>query len=217
MEGKLFLVDNGSTVTVRDSEGVIVSFQSFEEFREYYTGTVDLSGEYYIDYEPDKKVFFKSYKGNFEPLSNEWSGEIPEYEAVIAHAADMRAKRDDPYFRLKLPEVKEFRLNAVKQTTYKTITRHMPEWKQIRWNRYMELHEKVVAGAALDALEQAAYDMFPDAGETHEQCYGHCRTAARWILQCIVQNDLKEEEIRKARSIKTVKAIKDPDYPVWEL
>lgn len=216
MEGRLLLLDRGTSLTVRDKDGIIVSFETLEDFHKYYPGTVDFSGDYYIDYEPDKKVFFKSQKGNFEPLSNQWSGEIPEYEAVIAGAAGMREKRDDPYFGMKLEAAKAYRLNAVKQLTYRTIIQQMPEWKQIRWNEYMRLHEKVDGGGILTPLEQSVYDAFPDAGETHEGCYGDCLTAARWILQCIARNDVKENEIKKARSVKAVKEIKDPGYPPLE-
>lgn len=216
MEGRLLLLDRGTSLVVRDKDGIMIAFETLEDFHKYYPGTVDFSGKYYIDYEPDKKVFFKSNKGNFEPLSNEWDGEISEYESVIACVSGMKEKRDDPYFGMKLDAAKAYRLNAVKQLTYRTIIQQMPEWKQIRWNEYMRLFEKVDSGGTLTPVEQSIYDAFPDAGETHAGCYGDCLTASRWIHQCIALNDQKENEIGKARSLKALKEIKNPAYPPLE-
>ncbi|MCP5047504.1 MAG: hypothetical protein GY940_10055 [bacterium] len=217
MEGRLFFVDKGTHMAIRNSDGITVSFESLEQFNRYYSGELELSGEYYIDYEPEKKLLYKSAKGNFEPLSNEWKGPVPGYEDVIDDVENIQAKLNDPYFGLNLEESRAFRLNELKRLTYAVITKHMPEWKQIKRNEYINLHQKVKNGDSLTGLEQEIYDHFPNGKETHESCYNNCLTAARWLMECKIKNDRKEKEIKKARGIKAVKAVKDPDYPEWEL
>ncbi|MCP5102552.1 MAG: hypothetical protein GY950_04195 [bacterium] len=217
MDGKLFLVDKGRLVTIQNSDGEEIVFDTFEDFNTYYSGTLDLSGEYYIDYEPERKLLYRSAKDNFDPLTNEWNGIIQEYEDVIADIANMKAKREDPYFGLTLEQAVEYRLTGLHQSTYRTITTYMPEWRQIRWNEFVKLYEKAAAGNTLTPLEQTNYDGFPEEGETHEGCYSNCTAAFQWIVQCIAQHEQKKPEIMQAGGIDALKAVPDPDYPAWEL
>jgi len=216
MEGKLFMVDRGTYVTARDSNGVEIVFGTIEEFDTYYSGNLDLSGEYYIDYEPERKVLFRSAKDNFQPLTNIWDGVIRDYEDVIADIANMKAKREDPYFGLSRKQAVRYRLDALRRLTYHTITQNMPEWRQIRWNEFVKLHEKVTAGNALNALEQINYDSLPDGKETHAACYKKCIAAFQWIARCIERHERKKIEIVKTKSIDALRKLENPDYPAWE-
>ncbi len=49
MKGKLFFVDKGVHITIRNSDMVAVSFDSPDSFRKYYSGNLDISQAYYID------------------------------------------------------------------------------------------------------------------------------------------------------------------------
>jgi hypothetical protein len=215
MEGKLFFIDRGAHVTVRNSQGTVAAFESIDLFYRYYTDKLDLSGEYYVDYEPDKTLLYKSAKGNFEPLSNQWAGPIPEYEEVIEDVENMRAKLDDPYFSLSLEEARAYKLDRLKQSTFAAITAHMPGWKQVKQKEYIALYEKVLNGHKLTPLEQAVYERFPGNKRSPEECYNDCIAAARWIMECVAQHDKKEKEVEKARSLKSIRGVKDPDYPRW--
>jgi hypothetical protein len=217
MDGKLFMIDRGTHITVRDADGNEIVFGTLVEFDTYYSGSLDLSGEYYIDYEPERKVLFRSAKDNFEPLTNQWSGVIQEYENVIADIMNMKSKWEDPYFGFTLEQAVQYRLDALHRLTYRTITLNMPEWRQIRWNEYVKLYEKVAAGNTLNTLEQLNYDGFPEGNETHETCYSDCITAFQWIAACIAVHEQKKPEITQAGDIDALKAVTAPDYPLWEL
>jgi len=217
MEGRMFLLDRGCHVAIRNLEGTMVSFESKEDFDRYYSGKLDLSDEYYVDYEPERKLLYKSAKGSFEPLSNQWNGELPEYEAVIEDVQNMRDKLDDPYFGMDLEEARQYKLQHLKRLTFSVITQFMPGWRQIKWKEYLSLYKKVDAGVPLSDLEQRSYDRFPDDTETHADCYKKCETGINWIMECLARHDNKEQTVKKARGIKAVKAVADPDYPQWEL
>jgi len=217
MEGRMFLLSSGH-VYIRGNSGQEVSFNNLDEFSKYYSGTIDLSNEYYIDYEPEKRVFY--YKNNskdYSPLENRYNDAIREYEEVIADVRNMLEKMKDPYFKMNIEEARTFRKNEIKAITFRTITHYMPEWKQIRWNQFMRLHERLKNDDKLTLLEQAIYNAFPDGNRCHDDCYEDCIKAARWILECIVQNDFREREVSRAASIAVIKSVPDPDYPGWVL
>jgi hypothetical protein len=219
MEGKLFLLDKGHVIA-RNGAGMTASFNTVDDFYKYYSGKIDLSGEYYIDYEPDNKLFYyNNDPKSLEALSNRY-GENPfvkEYEAVIDDVEKMVDKLKDPYFGLGLKEAKEYKLDAIKGLTYRTITSRLPQWKQAKWNEYIRIYEKHERGETLTRLEQAVFDAFPGEGETHRSRYEDAVKAMEWILKCVAVNNKKEEELKKARGIKTIRGIEDPSYPAWPL
>ncbi|MCP5103804.1 MAG: hypothetical protein GY950_10520 [bacterium] len=217
MKSRMFLLTEGKKVFVRDTGGTEVSFTSVEEFDKYYPGTIDLTGEYYVDYEPERSLLYKAAEGNFEPLVNQWVRDLEVYEDVIGHAADMLSKMEDPYFDLTLEQAKEYRRGAIKSRTYTVVTGHMPEWRQLKWRDYMSLHERVQAGDTLNELDQFAYDCFLDDGETHESAYGTCKQAFQWVLQCVTANNAAEQQVPGCSSLQQLKDLSDPDYPGWDL
>jgi hypothetical protein len=219
MEGKLFLLDKGHVV-VRNSSGVEVAFNTIDELNSYYSGNIDLSGEYYIDYEPQRKLFYyNNDPTSVEALENlyEESPFIQEYEDVIADVDNMREKINDPYFGMALKEARAYKLAQIKSMTYRTISEHMPQWKQLRWNDYIKIYEKQDRGETLSPLEQAIFDRFPDEGESHRSCYENVIRAMEWILDCVAENDKKEVELQNVKTIKQLRNIKDTEYPDWPL
>lgn len=215
----MFFLDK-DVIFVRNSSGVEVGFNSPEEFYNYYSGTIDLSGEYYIDYEPDKRIFYyNDDPDNVEPLTNRYSDtpSVPEYEDVIADVENMREKLDDPYFGKTLDEAKVYKLADIKNKTFNFISVYMPQWRQLKWNEYIKIYEKQEMGETLTPLEQAVYNGFPDDDETYFSCYEDALTAMNWILQCVAVNNQKEAEYKAASSIEEMKRIGDAVYPAWPL
>lgn len=120
---------------------------------------------------------------------------------------------------ISLADSKTQRLDQIKGLTYTTIVAEMPEWRQIRWNKYIDLHRLVLASSVedLEAIDQTYYNNFPNSGETNATCYDDCLSALSWILQCISANDAKEEEIDLAVNAAGVIGVQDPTYPTWPL
>jgi hypothetical protein len=215
MKSKMFLFDDGR-VYVRGESGQDIHIQTQEEFYNYYPGEIDLSHEYYIDYEPDKKVFYyHPDRKDFSPLENQWTDQIPEYDAIIDEVLEMRNCQEDPYFGLSLEEARTDKLKEIKRFTYNTITRHMPEWKQMKWNDYMRIYEKKKASEPLTPSEQKLYDSFPPKGKKHTTAYKNAQKAVAWIKQCVEANDQVEEELAHVEDIPGIKKIQEGVYPVF--
>lgn len=219
MEGKFFLLDKGHVV-VRNNEGKTVSFDTVAEFNTYYSGSIDLSGEYYICYEPEARLFYYNNDPKSpEALTNLYgqTPEVPEYEAVIADLDDMVEKLNDPYFGLNLAEAKVYKLDDIKGETFRTIATYLPQWKQAKWREFIRIHDKHLAGQSLTRLEQSTYDSFPNEVESADFRYKKAVKAFEWIIKCVAVNDKKEAELQKAKSIKAIRKIKDATYPSWPL
>ncbi len=97
--------------------------------------------------------------------------------------------------------------------------KRMPSWRQSRWNEFCILHEKALAGIALNAREQMIYDAMPDtsAGETFASCYNNCLAAFGWIHQCISANNNMIVQIVALATVENVLAfdITACPYPAW--
>jgi hypothetical protein len=215
MKSKMFLLDDGR-VYVRGESGQDIHIQSLEEFNNYFPGDIDLSKEYYIDYEPEKKVFYyRPDRKDFSPLENQWVDHIPEYDAIINEIDQMRESQEDPYFGMSLDEARADKLKEIKRFTYNTITKHMPEWKQMKWNDYMRIYEKKEASEPLTPSEQALYNSFPPKGKKHATAYKNAQKAQAWIKQCIEINDQVEEELSHVEDIQGIKTLQEAIYPVF--
>jgi len=103
---KMLLVEKGMYVVVR--KGIKeVSFSSFEELNKYYP-SLDLTGKWYIDYEPERELYIDSIEGiNTFTI-------VPEYEAVIDDIDNILSKKDDIYFGKTLEEVKIIKKRYIK-------------------------------------------------------------------------------------------------------
>jgi hypothetical protein len=104
---RMFLVEKGMFVVVRDGIKE-VGFMNFQEFNTYYP-SLDLSGKWYIDYEPERNLYIDSVLeiNTFENL-------IPEYEQVINSIDDLISKKNDIYFNKNLEQTKIIRKAYIK-------------------------------------------------------------------------------------------------------
>jgi hypothetical protein len=130
--GKLFLLDRGKIVIVRDAAGVQVSFATIEAFNLYYPG-LDLIGKTYINYEPERAPI-PTYIDDSDPEIS--AADIPEqkYEAVISAVADMTAKKADPYYGMDVDSAKALRIKEVRAEGMADIFLQWPIWKQLNAN-----------------------------------------------------------------------------------
>lgn len=103
---RMFLVEKGRFVVIRDGIKEI-SFLSFEEFYEYYN-LIDLTGKWYIDYEPERNLYIDSVTNPEEYIV------VSEYEAVINSIDDLIAKKEDPYFSKTINEAKDIKKESIK-------------------------------------------------------------------------------------------------------
>jgi len=217
MRGRIFLLDNNH-IYVRDGQGNEVNFNSIDEFNNYYPGTIDLSDDYYIDYEPDKKLFYyRNDPEDFSALVTLFDEPVEEYEAVITGAGIMKERQEDPYYGMNLEESRVQKFNQLKRMTYHTITRNMPEWKQMKWNEYIRLHEKKKARKKLTAYEQDVYERFRSEDETHNACYRKAQAVMTWIQECVEANDVTEKKLSEAKDIKSIKELEEPEYPIYPI
>ena len=159
----MLLVEQGHIVVVRDGEGNKVGFGSFEEFLS--CSGLDLTGKTYLDYEPDRGLFrddaagIKIVTGGVEIAQED---RVPEYDAVIAQAAALAAKKDDPFFGKTLEEARLIKVDQVKAEATALINIKWPEHKQrnVGLGLYPEIRDQMATDiqaviAAVDDAETA--------------------------------------------------------------
>jgi len=100
---KMFLVEKGKYVVVRDGLKE-VAFQSFGDFNKYYP-ELDLTGKWYVDYEPERDLYIDSVLG-----INTFSV-VSEYDAVISEIDTIIANTNNVYFGKTPEEVREIDKN----------------------------------------------------------------------------------------------------------
>ena len=103
---KYLLLERGARITIQDSSGNLVQFETIAEFNSCYDGTEEFSGEYYVCYKPNIPLLYKQAEDTYAALSNNWAGQVTAYETIISDVVDMRAKLDDPYNGLDLAAAK---------------------------------------------------------------------------------------------------------------
>jgi len=118
---------------------------------------------------------------------------------------------------ISLEEAKAKRIADIKAETYKIVTKYMPEWKQISYNKFLTLYERVQNNETLSGIDQAFYNNFPDKGETHQEFYNKCVSAIGWILTCIQNNDNSEGLVLASNNIDELVNVPDPVYPAWPI
>jgi len=107
----------------------------------------------------------------------------------------------------------------LKIATYNHVVKleHMPEWRQTKWDKYIDLYERNIAGETLSVYNQSFFDGFPDPPETPLDCYNNALLAMNWILECTVAHNIKENELMSATNMEELLAVTNPDYPTWPL
>jgi hypothetical protein len=89
------------------------------------------------------------------------------------------------------------KITETKTATYLHIVAHMPEWRQLRWTKYIELFEKVQGGGTLTSTESFIYDgmVEVDKGETPLSVYQVAVNALLWMHQNITVCTMAENAI----------------------
>lgn len=89
---KLFVVENGSIVYIRDDNGLNVFFNDFAEFNKYVGA--DLTGKWAINYEPAIDLFYDSEDSNIT------QDNIPDatYEGYISNIQTYLDRQADPFY-----------------------------------------------------------------------------------------------------------------------
>lgn len=214
----MFLIEKGKFVVIRDNNDNEISFSTIEEFKKFYPeiGTF-IDSKWYVDYEPNRYCHFIIIDNNTENIfkTNPF---VQEYEQAIVNLQVIIDRKNNPYYNKTLEEAKAIAITDLKSNTRSYINQHMPDWKQFRWNQFMQIYEKVKKNETLTDLETAVYNDFPDTetGETAKSCYDDCQTAFNWNLICIKENNKAEKLIQKTTTIEEIKTI-IPAYPVWPL
>ena len=88
----MFLIEKGQFVVIRDNTGTEVVFGSLADLNKY-TG-VDLSGKWYVGYEPDNNFFMDSEDDAVDPSMIPYA----PYEDLISEIALFKSRVDDPYY-----------------------------------------------------------------------------------------------------------------------
>lgn len=135
----------------------------------------------------------------------------------LANICNASMEPEDPYLGLTLEEARAFKLRELKWHTYNTVTRHMPEWKQMKWKEYLHLYEKKMASEKLFGFEELTFASYPTPGETTASCYCKVQCGLKWVLLCVRAHNNKETELFVAPDIAAIKKIGLPDYPVFPL
>ncbi len=132
--GKMFLVEYGTFVVIRNEIDEEVSFSSFAEFYKYCpTGefSVDLTGKTYIGYEPDRPE---------SPIyiddGTDLSGDIPNasFEGLISNLDVVKSRVDDPYYGMTLQEAKDYKKEVHTNAAFVVITNAWPIYQQLNLN-----------------------------------------------------------------------------------
>jgi hypothetical protein len=113
---------------------------------------------------------------------------------------------------VKLKIVSDLEIN-----TYNYVITYMPEWRQLKWDKYIGLHEKITSGSKLSDYESQFYNSFPEDSETYSECYINALKAMAWISLCTQKHDEQKTKIMQATDIEKVVNMILPDYPKWVL
>lgn len=134
-EGKLFLIEKGHIVVIRESVGQEVSFSTLEEFMKYIP-EIDVSrcsDYYYLDYEPEQKIHFYNLQTD-KPDAGLKKGSVPDkiFDNLIDNFSLIRQRKDDPFWGISLNKAKDLCLLQMQNKTLNSIRKLSSElnnWK----------------------------------------------------------------------------------------
>ncbi len=218
MNSKMFLIERGKFVVVRDNNDNEISFSTMEEFKNIYPeiGTF-IDDKYYLDYEPNRSLHHIAFDDN--GCQNLYF-DVPfvqEYEDIINNVQLLIIRKNDPYYGKTLEDAKTIALLNLKNQTRYQINQYLPDWKHFRWATYVQIYEKVNFYNQLPTiLEGKIYQKFGDKGKTNEVCYNECVKGLEWIVDCVEIHDACEAAINRATNITEIKNIAAA-YPKWPL
>ena len=110
INNRMFLVEKGMFVVVRDGKKE-VSFNSFQEFNDYYPD-LDLTGKDYIDYELGRGIYMDNSNGAISVND----APVVEYEAVINSIDQLIANKADIFFNKTPEQIIEIKIQQLKTT-----------------------------------------------------------------------------------------------------
>ena len=126
---RMFLVEKGRFVVIRNENGIEVCFGSFEEFYKYWQG-IDLIGKNYIDYEPVRGL----YIDDSNPAISIKNAPVQAYENTIDAVGQIKSSVEDPFFGLSIEGARALRIKQIKKEAQTEIYKKWPLWKQINAN-----------------------------------------------------------------------------------
>lgn len=134
-EGRLFLIERGHIVVLRNEFGVELSFTTVSEFAQYIPefNVSRCNDYYYLDYEPDNKVHFYNLQID-EPDINLKKGPIPDkiFDNFLDNFLLIKQRKDDPFWGISLNEAKIFGLVQMQNKTLDSIRKlssELDNWK----------------------------------------------------------------------------------------
>ena len=111
-------------------------------------------------------------------------------------------------------EVAQLYVSQIQAQSQRYIETYMPQWRLNRWRRYYDLRNKVLASVALNTVEQAEYDCFPDLNETHTQCDAYVGPALQWCSLVVVEHNRVQFGMLAATTIEQILSVKGSlSYP----
>lgn len=181
MDNRMFLIEKGKIVVLRDEENREVSFGTMEEFIQYYPSGTFVTDKSYVDYEPARMIHIDGDENMFETKPF-----VENYELAIQAIPTLLSRKADPFYGLSdLDIVKQIRIEQIKGETLETINAIMPDWRQATWKEFMRIHEKKISGSSLTELDQLTLTTFVEPGETEDSDYQACVAVFTWIQECI--------------------------------
>jgi len=132
-EVRMFLVEKGKFVILRDETGTEVGFSSFEDFYKYCPQaefSIDLTGKNYIDYEPDRGLYIDDSDEGISVAN----APVAAFEAIINSIDTINNRVNDPYYDVTLAEAKVLKIASVRAEASQLITDKWPVYTQLNIN-----------------------------------------------------------------------------------
>lgn len=129
---RLFLLEQGDIVVVRDENRNTAAFGDLNEF--YRCAPIgefgiDLSGEWYIDYELNRNIHLtRAEDGDTVPVSP--VSPVPAYENIIDNVQTLIDRKDDPYFGGTLSNAKTRKRAELRQEA-KDVIENKYDWVEM--------------------------------------------------------------------------------------
>lgn len=171
MNMRMFLVEKGKFVVIRNARGAEISFGSFDEFYRYCPVAefgIDLTGVEYLDYEPSRIGYIvaennhQKNRGDLIP--------VREFESIIDNIEVVMDRKTNPFFGASDEERWEIVRNSRNLELQKSDWTQLPdtalpEGERVRWKRYRHelrgIPQKPISINNYDRLDVFVDEEFP--------------------------------------------------------